>query len=95
MSTLPSRVQQSFPGGDREGPESLDRQRQGIDALYAQLASAINDNIGSLEVVVTASIPSAGSDQDGKIVIEDAGTLDCNLIVYKGGQRYRFVGSLF
>jgi hypothetical protein len=39
--------------------------------------------------IATASLPAAGSTQDGRLVIEDAGGSDRNLLVYAGGRRDR------
>jgi hypothetical protein len=50
----------------------------GGDALEATLGTRI---------VLTADLPAASSDMNGSIIIEDAGT--CNLVIYKGGARYR------
>lgn len=44
-------------------------------------------------VVLTANLPLAGADMDGRIIIEDGGTGDRNLIVYAGGQRFRVDGG--
>lgn len=44
-------------------------------------------------VIATGSLPAAGAAQDGKIIIEDAGAGDRNLIVYAGGQRFRIDGG--
>jgi hypothetical protein len=41
----------------------------------------------------TAGLPEAGALQDGTILIEDAGS-ECNLVLYKGGQRFRFSGGM-
>lgn len=46
------------------------------------------------DVITTANLPAAGSTQDGRIVIEDAGVGDRNLIVYAGGQRFRIDGGV-
>ena len=46
-----------------------------------------------LEVIATANLPAAAAGQDGRVVIEDAGAGDRNLIVYAGGQRFRFDGG--
>jgi hypothetical protein len=45
------------------------------------------------QVLPTASLPSAGTANDGRVVIEDAGTGDRNLIIYAGGQRFRIDGG--
>lgn len=44
-------------------------------------------------VIPTASLPAAGAGQDGRLLIEDAGTGDRNLVVYAGGQRFRIDGG--
>jgi hypothetical protein len=44
-------------------------------------------------VVATASLPAAAAAQNGRIIIEDAGAGDRNLIVYAGGQRFRIDGG--
>lgn len=44
-------------------------------------------------VVATADLPAADVSQDGRIVIEDAGTGDRNLVIYAGGERFRIDGG--
>lgn len=44
-------------------------------------------------VVATASLPAAGNNMNGAIIIEDAGAGDRNLIIYAGGQRFRVDGG--
>lgn len=46
-----------------------------------------------VSVVATASLPAAGAAEDGRILIEDNGTGDRNLVVYAGGQRFRIDGG--
>lgn len=46
-----------------------------------------------LDVVPTADLPAAGPSEDGRILIEDAGAGDRNLIIYAGGQRFRIDGG--
>lgn len=46
-----------------------------------------------LPVIATASLPAAGTANDGQAVIEDAGAGDRNLIVYAGGERFRIDGG--
>jgi len=41
------------------------------------------------EILLTASLPAAGSAENGRIMIEDAGANSANLVIYKGGQRFR------
>ena len=45
------------------------------------------------EVVATASLPAAGASSDGRVIIEDVGAGDRNLIIYAGGQRFRIDGG--
>jgi len=44
-------------------------------------------------VVSTANLEPASPANDGKIVIEDAGAGNRNLIIYAGGQRFRITGG--
>lgn len=44
-------------------------------------------------VVATGSLPAAGAANDGRIIIEDAGVGDRNLIIYAGSQRFRIDGG--
>jgi hypothetical protein len=44
-------------------------------------------------VVPTANLPPGGPQDDGKILIEDAGNGDRNLVIYAGGQRFRIGGG--
>ena len=46
-----------------------------------------------IDVVATGSLPAAAAAQDGRILIEDAGTGDRNVIIYAGGQRFRIDGG--
>jgi hypothetical protein len=48
---------------------------------------------GRHPVVATASLPAAAAAQDGRVLIEDAGAGDRNLVVYAGGQRFRIDGG--
>lgn len=45
------------------------------------------------DVVATASLPAAATAQDGRILVEDAGAGDRNLVIYAGGQRFRLDGG--
>jgi len=49
----------------------------------------INLTSERVEILTTANLPAAGSSQDGRIIIEDAGVNSANLVIYKGGQRFR------
>ncbi len=46
-----------------------------------------------IPVIATGSLPAAGSSNDGRLVIEDNGAGDRNLIIYAGGQRFRIDGG--
>jgi hypothetical protein len=46
-----------------------------------------------INVIATASLPAAAAAQDGRILIEDNGVGDRNLIIYAGGQRFRIDGG--
>ena len=48
---------------------------------------------GATMVVATASLPAAGTAQDGRVLIEDHGAGDRNLVIYAGGQRFRVDGG--
>ena len=47
----------------------------------------------AVPVVLTAKLPVASNLMDGRILIEDAGSGDINLILYAHGQRYRIDGG--
>lgn len=60
----------------------------GVTWKHAPVAKDFN-----LDVVPTAELPAAAAAMDGVALIEDAGAGDRNLIVYAGGQRFRFDGG--
>lgn len=41
----------------------------------------------------TGSLPAAAAGQNGRIIIEDNGAGDRNLVVYAGGERFRIDGG--
>lgn len=47
----------------------------------------------AVDVIATASLPAAATAQNGRIIIEDAGAGDRNLILYAAGQRFRIDGG--
>jgi len=47
-----------------------------------------------IDIVATGSLPAAGAGQDGRVLIEDAGAGDRNLVIYAGGQRFRIDGGV-
>ena len=65
----------------------IDTLRNGVTGLLLN-ASALRS-----AVTATANLPAAAAFQDGKIIIEDAGSGDRNLIIYAGGQRFRIDGG--
>lgn len=64
-------------------------------AIYAWRADTNGTTVNKLKtnVIATASLPVAGSTNDGKIIIEDAGAGNRNLIIYAGGERFRIDGG--
>ena len=44
-------------------------------------------------IVLTANLPAASEAMNGRILIEDAGSGDINLILYAHGERYRINGG--
>ncbi len=60
-----------------------------ITADYVDSAAPANP----FQVITTASLPAAGASQDGRIIIEDGGAGDRNLIIYTNGQRFRIDGG--
>ena len=44
-------------------------------------------------VVATASLPTAAAKEDGRVIIEDGGVGDRNLVIYAGGERFRIDGG--
>lgn len=45
------------------------------------------------DVVATGSLPAAGAGMNGRVLIEDAGAGNRNLIIYAGGERFRIDGG--
>jgi hypothetical protein len=46
-----------------------------------------------VDVVATASLPAASAAMDGRVLIEDAGAGDRNVVIYVAGQRFRLDGG--
>lgn len=46
-----------------------------------------------IQILATGALPAAGASQNGRVIIEDAGAGDRNLIIYAGGQRFRIDGG--
>lgn len=66
-----------------ESGQVIVRDLDGVQVSFAAVAP----------VVATADLPAADVSQDGRIVIEDAGTGDRNLVIYAGGERFRIDGG--
>lgn len=60
---------------------------------FIQIGNTNLEDKNPTNIIATASLPAAGAAQDGKVIIEDAGAGDRNLIIYAGGQRFRIDGS--
>lgn len=62
-------------------------------ALWVDAGRVRIDEDLIIQVLATASLPAAAAAQDGRIIIEDAGAGDRNLIIYAAGQRFRIDGG--
>jgi hypothetical protein len=62
-----------------------------LPAAYVEITKEGGGQFTDLRTpaIATASLPAAGSGQDGRLVIETAGGSDRNLLVYAGGRRDR------
>lgn len=60
-----------------------------VDRYLLTLANVLVLELDKHDVVPTASLPSGGSAQDGKVLIEDAGAGVFNLVLYANGSRFR------
>ena len=49
--------------------------------------------IKGFDVIPTANLPAAGVANHGRIIIEDAGAGDRNIIIYVGTERFRIDGG--
>jgi hypothetical protein len=65
----------------------------GIGAFTRSYGGLIAEGNGGTDIVATANLPAAAAAQNGRLIIEDNGTGDRNLIVYAGGQRFRIDGG--
>src|SRR3990167_7959737 len=64
-------------------------------APFSVASRTVVDNlrVEGVNIVAAGSLPAAGSSQDGKVVIENVGAGDQNLIIYSNGQRFRIDGG--
>lgn len=65
----------------------------GTDLTRGMSAGWVDEGTVYADVIATASLPAAGTAQNGRLVIEDNGAGDRNLIIYAGGQRFRIDGG--
>jgi hypothetical protein len=65
----------------------------GLGAFTRSYGALIAEGNGGTNIVATANLPAASATQNGRILIEDNGTGDRNLIIYAGGQRFRIDGG--
>ena len=63
---------------------STSEQAYGDPAIYLNIA---------FPVVLTADLPAAGGDMDGRACIEDAGAGNCNFVFWARGERYKVDGG--
>lgn len=84
----------SIPAGTGEGIYGIFQQEGGSPRQYHYNVDTVEVN-GDMRipVVLTASLPAAGTANDKKIIIEDGGAGNGNLIIYVGGQRFRIDGG--
>jgi len=78
---------------------------QDIRSLVAALTPILRDHGHALnqiingflafEVVLTGDLPAAGAAMDGRLLIEDVGAGNRNLVFYIDGLRFRLTGSGF
>lgn len=64
-----------------------------FDTVFSFDQFGLRLNMAKIDVIATASLPLAGADRDGRIIIEDAGAGNRNLIIYGGGERFRIDGG--
>lgn len=57
------------------------------------LGSLVGEGTGVVDVIATADLPAAGTSQNGRLLIENNGAGDRNLILYAGGERFRIDGG--
>lgn len=75
-------------------PTSFGNQASGaLDWGRAVFSESLDLTDPRVLVLATGSLPGAAAAQDGRIVIEDAGAGDRNLVLYAGGQRFRIDGG--
>lgn len=65
-----------------------------MTTVFSFDAYGLNLKSAKVDVIATASLPPPSADNDGRLVIEDAGAGNRNLILYGGGERFRIDGGV-
>lgn len=63
--------------------------------IIAADANGIAIKTFKTDIIATANLPAVGATQNGKVLIEDAGSGNTNLIYYGNNHRYRITGTSF
>jgi hypothetical protein len=64
-----------------------------IDGAVGATNFALVNGRSYLNVVPTANLPAAAAAQNGRVLVEDGGNNNRNLVLYAGGQRFRIDGG--
>lgn len=64
-----------------------------VDPTFELINCADTSNQPHIPVIARASLPAAAAAQDGRVIIDDNGAGDRNLMIYAGGQRFRIDGG--
>lgn len=83
----------TFTDGSTFGTKFGNQASGSLDWGHGQFTEALDLTDPRILVLATGSLPAAGASQDGRIVIENAGAGDRNLILYAEGQRFRIDGG--
>lgn len=85
----------------RQVNQALLFQGRDLTALIAALRPMLDEHgaainlliVSAPEVVASGSLPAAGTANDGRVIIENGGAGNGNLVIYVGGQRFRLDGG--
>lgn len=65
-----------------------------LQPLLQEQGHTINLLIASApEVLASGSLPAAGAANNGRVIVEDGGAGNGNLVIYVGNQRFRLDGG--
>lgn len=64
-----------------------------LSPTYTLIGCTGTDDVVRAPVIATASLPAAAAREDGRIVVEDGGAGNRNLVIYGGAQRFRIDGG--